>query len=415
MALTSRVQSWLIVALLLIAATASASAQGQGEASQNTTSSGGNARPDDAGKPDQTGRPDQTNPTAENNAAAGGSGRPTSPGKSEERAPATATGRFEVAHQDQHVTGDYVSFDYADDGISNFTVGGHLLFSATVAPALDAVAKGTRVKTHGATFDIETTNYSLSAHDNPVIATHLDTAGSVRLQFPAHATFDFVNNERARFHVGDLQGQVRGSALTLDGAALSSADNVFIVLDTPRAAFDIHRSAISEAVATRQVGAEATFNVADDGTVAQDIVSYGTVNVRTISAKSGNLTVEIDGEGIDGRVVVLNVDGRIVAAAHTDKVTITLDGQTLAPANDITDILNPDDDGLVPEYYLVRDASMDDFQLLVSLPHYSVHTLSLVLPTVLPPPSVVLGFVLGTLLIVPAAFALFRPSKSGRR
>ncbi|HVM46121.1 MAG TPA: hypothetical protein VM582_09320, partial [Candidatus Thermoplasmatota archaeon] len=68
----------------------------------------------------------------------------------------------------------------------------------------------------------------------------------------------------------------------------------------------------------------------------------------------------------------------------------------------------PDDDGFHPEYYIVFDPQAQAFQLIATLPHYSVHILSVTTLIVLPPPSVVVGVVAGVLLLAPTAMLLFR-------
>jgi len=60
----------------------------------------------------------------------------------------------------------------------------------------------------------------------------------------------------------------------------------------------------------------------------------------------------------------------------------------------------------------VFDPEQGAFQLIVSVPHYSVHTLSVGSVLVLPPPSVVIGVVAGVALLAPTAMLLFRRSKA---
>jgi hypothetical protein len=78
-------------------------------------------------------------------------------------------------------------------------------------------------------------------------------------------------------------------------------------------------------------------------------------------------------------------------------------------ASSIEDILDPSDDGGQPEYWVVRDAS--GLQVLVSVPHWSVHLVELSSLAELVQPSVVVGLVAGAAGIAVAAVALFMPRR----
>jgi len=122
--------------------------------------------------------------------------------------------------------------------------------------------------------------------------------------------------------------------------------------------------------------------------------------------------VQVEGHGFDGRVLVLNVDRALVKADKASDVLVTFDNETVQHAANLSDALDPDAHGLHPVYYVVFDPEQGAFQLIVSVPHYSVHTLSVGSVLVLPPPSVVIGVVAGVALLAPTAMLLFRRSKA---
>ena len=108
---------------------------------------------------------------------------------------------------------------------------------------------------------------------------------------------------------------------------------------------------------------------------------------------------------------MLNVENAVLGAQRADQLHVQLDNATVAPADSLVDVLDPDNDGYSPEYYVVFDPGTNAFQLLISVPHYSGHTLSLTTAFIRPPPSVIAGIGLGVLLLVPTAFVLFRRPK----
>jgi hypothetical protein len=186
-------------------------------------------------------------------------------------------------------------------------------------------------------------------------------------------------------------------------------DDALVFLRQARGGFDQHRDDIGDAIGKGHVGAEATLGrrVGSEDLV-EEVVSYGNVTMTTLKAERGNLTVAIEGHGTEGRVLVLNVDGRIVGAQRSGDLTILMDNMSMTPASSLADVLDPDDDGFLPEYYVVFDPTTESFQLVVSVPHYSVHILSVMTAIPLPAPSVVVGVLAGVALLVPGAYVLFR-------
>lgn len=330
-------------------------------------------------------------------------------GRSKDRRPA-AIGSFDLAASARTVTGEFVSFSYNDASLTDFRVGGVKLFDLRVDGAAEDDAREPRVE--GAQVKLRTKSLEARIHDNPAAMTKVETDGFVILAFPAGAVVTVADDERAEFTIGNVSGHVRGKALALAGTDLTSTDGVLVLLNRPQGDFDVHRGEISRAVARGDVGAEASFNKAGED-VEQDVVQYGNVTLTTVKAERGNLTLLVDGQGFDGRVLVLNVDGRVIGASQREDLQVLFDNETIQQADTLQDVLDPDDDGLDAEYYVVFDPAAQAFQMIVSVPHYSVHTLSVTTLIPLPAPSVVIGLVAGALLLVPSALLLFRRSRDG--
>lgn len=328
------------------------------------------------------------------------------PGRGERGERPAAVGAFELSAASQSVAGDFVDFAYNDTGVTDFRVGGRHLFDLHVAGESDDDARG--VTARGAELRLETSRFNLRVHDNPAAVAKLQTDGVATLLFPPGATLEELDGERVKFTVGNLTGTLRGDGVRVAGPSVIVDDELVLLVHQPRGGFDTYRDDIGEAVSKRHVGAEASINRNDDGSVDEDVVSYGNVTMRTIKAERGNLTVLIDGQGFDGRVVVLNVDGRIVGASKAEDLLVHFDNASIQRADGVADVLDPDDDGLSAEYYVVFDPATNDFQLLVSIPHYSVRTLSVMTFIQVPPPSVVVGILAGLLVLAASGVVLFR-------
>ena len=320
---------------------------------------------------------------------------------------AAAIGAFALSTTERVVEGDYVSFTYNDSDLRDFQVGGVPLFDLHVSGDGDdedenaAVARGAQVQ-------LETPLFRLHVHDNPGGVLKLDTDGIATILFAEGTNLTRVGDERVAFRIGNLTGSVRGEDLDVAGRSIIGRDEILVLVHATRGSFDVHRDDIGEAVGKRHVGAEASFNRRDDDGVEQDVVSYGNVTLHTVKAERGNLTLLIDGHGFDGRVLVLNVDGRIVGASKADDLSVLFDNETITLASSIQDVLDPDDDGLAAEYYVVFDPAEEAFQLLVSVPHYSLHTLSVTTLLQSAPPSVIAGVIGGVVLLAASGVVLFR-------
>lgn len=313
-------------------------------------------------------------------------------------------GSFHVDTATGAATGEFVSLQYGPNGIEDFVADGTPLFDLTLAsgtsPIEDVDIQGSRLK-------VESDSFHLVVHDNPSAVTRIDADSPVVLTFVDGATI--VEDRKGRqfsFQIGDLSGKIRGDALTLNGTRLTGEGELLLLLESMRASMDNNRPQIVDAIGKGHVGVEASFNQLD-GDLEAEVVSYGNVTMTTLKAEQGNLTVLVDGHGFDGRVLVLNVDARVVGASKEGDLSILFDNETIQRADDLADVLDPDNDGVKAEYYIVFDPLTETFQLIVSLPHYSVHTLSVTTLAFLPPPSVVFGIVAGVALLVPAGFMLF--------
>jgi hypothetical protein len=321
-----------------------------------------------------------------------------------------ALGAFAIDTGTHSVKGEFMSFAYDRSGIQSFTVHGVGIFNATVQPSTSGAQRDPPPVARGAEIRVFGPGYAFIAHDNPVAVARLTTDGPAALTFAPGVALTRQGEGRLAFTLGNLTGALRAERMSVSGQTVRTQGEVLFLLDESGGSYDAHRSDITEAIAARHVGAEASFNRNGED-LKEDVVSYGNVTMTTLRAEQGNLTMLIEGHGTEGRVLVLNVDNHVMGAQRKEELRVQLDNQTVTAASSLEDILDPDNDGFVPEYYVVFDPATDAFQLLVSVPHYSVHTLSLTTAIILPPPSVLVGIGLGVLLLVPTAFVLFRRPK----
>jgi hypothetical protein len=143
------------------------------------------------------------------------------------------------------------------------------------------------------------------------------------------------------------------------------------------------------------------------------------VRLPGTAAASAPIAVQLSANLTEGRTVVLHVDPALLGNATADRLDLHYyddhaDGSrteaVFARAGSLADALDPTDDDGRPEYWVVADA--DGLQVLVSVPHWSTHTVTLAGLGALLQPSVLAGALAGAAGIAVAAVALFWPRRS---
>ena len=178
----------------------------------------------------------------------------------------------------------------------------------------------------------------------------------------------------------------------------------------------------------RAVGAE--ISVAGSTSESPVILAYDDIDVQVQTPDTGAasnhepIRISIASGLPEGRTIVVNLARQAIANASPDAlqlryfdVHIQKGGAVeteliFAAAAGLSDVLNPTDDGGQPEYWLVAD--VDGTQLLVSVPRWSEHIISIALAgAATRHPDVAIGIGLGIAGSVVAAIALLYPRRRG--
>lgn len=328
--------------------------------------------------------------------------------------------------------GRHVSFelDEALPGILNYTIGEDTLVASVQLDTGDEL----EWKAHGRTFKLETGETELRAFDNPTAlllvegdedaTATLVLADGVNATLVAHEADDdddddedederrvyelsfgenrtawlsgdglsfdngtFTIEDRAHLRVFPADGSPNRGPGSLPDAARSDDDDDDDDDGPPehargrseaRAASAQERGRIEQASAAGAIGVEVHGDADEGEPVAFEL---GHVSVRNVSVdKSGDrkasLSIEAP-DGAPGTTVVLNLDaedlGNLTVAEAAEKLEIRFDNETIAAADDLEDALDWANDDGEAEYLLLVGG--DKVQVLVSVPHFSPHTI----------------------------------------
>ena len=235
----------------------------------------------------------------------------------------------------------------------------------------------------------------LQIHDNPRCTINIATGGTI-----AEVTLDLADyldvsetDNGIKFSDGDVDGRVLvhdgdfelgdGNELVFDGKATFLVSNsVAAQASSSSLANDLN---VKAALEEGNIGAEIVV-ASDEGEEKSDATSYGDLEVSVDSTGDNTVSVTVDSASEDGKTLVMSLDDEVLSVENLDDVDVTVfdvageaEGDVSASAaeteactreaDNLQDILDPNDDGDCNEYWVVIDKN--GAQVLVSNPHYS--------------------------------------------
>jgi hypothetical protein len=138
---------------------------------------------------------------------------------------------------------------------------------------------------------------------------------------------------------------------------------------------DEYRKEIKNGIINQRIGGEITIKKMEEISDFEKLIYiYDGISISDLNIGEDSVSLSVDGdENLSGRTLVINLEEDFF---ETDEnLSIFYDGKKIGLADDISDILNPNDDGSNPEYLVTYGSN--GTQVLVSIPHFSVHTISI--------------------------------------
>jgi len=135
-----------------------------------------------------------------------------------------------------------------------------------------------------------------------------------------------------------------------------------------------NRDLIDDGIKNNTIGGELVIKSNEQQTDFEKFIFiYNDVTISVVNAKEDNLSFLVNGdETSGGRTIVVNLEEGVFD--FSKDFVIEYDGEPMEMADDISDVLNPNDDGSHPEYLITIGAQ--GVQILISIPHFSEHQIS---------------------------------------
>jgi len=164
---------------------------------------------------------------------------------------------------------------------------------------------------------------------------------------------------------------------------------------------------VEGAIKTGVLGGEITVVKNGKDYLTDTVSYYNNVTIRneTLSRKQADFIISGD-HHTTGKTVKINIGQNVFS---TNKLEVLFDGEPISLADDLEDVLNPNDDGLQPEYVMVNVTAGggDEFFLLVSVPHFSEHRIT-IRSVIQNPVFFAIAAVSAIALVMVASWAMFR-------
>ncbi|MCX6665924.1 MAG: right-handed parallel beta-helix repeat-containing protein [Euryarchaeota archaeon] len=105
-----------------------------------------------------------------------------------------------------------------------------------------------------------------------------------------------------------------------------------------------------------------------------EISIYNNVQISTVDISKDFLSFVVSSEEHAGKTILINVDSSILDP--NGNIKLTFDGKPMSMADDVADVFDPTNDGGSAEYIITEGAN-HNYQLLVSVPSFSTHTIAI--------------------------------------
>jgi len=130
------------------------------------------------------------------------------------------------------------------------------------------------------------------------------------------------------------------------------------------------RMSIDDAIINGYVGCKIIVNTSIGNSFF--IYSDG-LTIKATNITENKISINISGDDtLSGKTIIIDVQGELFY--DIENLIMEYDGEEIREADNLTDVLNPNDDGSHPEYWVIHDAN--GTHIIISIPHFSQHRIT---------------------------------------
>lgn len=276
-------------------------------------------------------------------------------------------------------TGRHVSFAITDHGIRDYTVDDATILAAV---SIRSNASWDEFEQEGASVELEGEGAELKVSDTPTGVFRFEAEDDHLIQIEVAGGVEIrrgpLDDHRGhgKHHVLLVSDEFTAKMFLeegyrIDNDTILTRDEVRMAVVDADGLRDRHSNKTAEAIADGRIAVE----VDVDKMRGLRGAEHGDVNVTLESTDTGLVaTVESHGEG---KTVLFNLEPG--ALGNVEDLEVIFDGVPIGLADDVADVLDVSDG--VAEYIILVGAAQT--QVMVQVPHFSVHTIELASASVL--------------------------------
>lgn len=176
-----------------------------------------------------------------------------------------------------------------------------------------------------------------------------------------------------RAHAG-IESELSAAQRTMIDQAISSGRVAAHVIVQSQAELTAEGAALEQTARAEGEGVLLAAREAFGEVTSSATATYGGMSVLTAATRE-RVEITIGSAAHEGKTLLVSLDPDTIPGMARGKAAIKFDGELVAQASSYADILDPSDDGDLAEYFVL--AGEAGTQVLVSIPHFSVHTVTL--------------------------------------
>ena len=140
------------------------------------------------------------------------------------------------------------------------------------------------------------------------------------------------------------------------------------IIDISETRFELEKS-----IESGIIGGEINIERSDSSKFEQKITIYEGVEIKPTEITKDRISLIVSGDEYGGsKTIAITVDPSLFE--NVKDIVVKYDGEAISMADNITDVLNPNDDGSHAEYLLTSGANATE--ILISIPHFSEHEIT---------------------------------------
>jgi len=134
------------------------------------------------------------------------------------------------------------------------------------------------------------------------------------------------------------------------------------------------RAKVDKSITTGTVGGEISIQRENGSKYQSEVTIYKGVEIKPVEIAQGKVSLIVSGDEYGGgKTIAITVDPSLFENAKD--IVVKYDGEAISMADNITDVLNPNDDGAHAEYLITFGANATE--ILISIPHFSEHEITI--------------------------------------